>query len=72
MAPISEKTRIRQLKESQSWLDYHGLSAVEKVINDNPRVCPEFIRKHATVMRGIHDFPTEIARFNEYNWCLKS
>jgi hypothetical protein len=71
MTPISEKTRIRALKEKQSWADYHGSPAVEQVVTNFPRVCPEFIRKHATKMRGIHDFPAEIERFNRANWCLK-
>ena len=53
MAPISEKTKIRALKERQSWADYHGSAAVEQVITDFPRVCPEFIKKHAARMRGI-------------------
>jgi hypothetical protein len=70
--PLSERSRIRRLKESQSWLSFHGSAAVEQVVTDFPRVCPEFIRKHATKMRGIHDFPAEIKRFNEFNWCLKS
>jgi tRNA G18 (ribose-2'-O)-methylase SpoU len=72
MAPISEKTKIRIQKESQSWLAYHGSAAVEEVVNNYPRVCPKFIRKHAAKMRGIHDFPAEIERFNRFNWCLKS
>jgi hypothetical protein len=71
MTPISEKTRIRALKERQSWADYHGSAAVEQVVTNFPRVCPEFIRKHATKMRGIHDFPAEIERFNRFNWYLK-
>jgi hypothetical protein len=72
MVPISEKTRTRLLKESQSWLDYHGTAAVEKVVANYPRVCPDFIRKHALVMRAIHDLPAEIDRFNRFNWCLKT
>jgi hypothetical protein len=72
MTPISEKTKIRIQKENQSWLAYHGSAAVEEVVNNYPRVCPEFIRKHATRMRGIHDFPAEIERFDKFNWCLKS
>lgn len=71
MPPISDKTRIRIAEENQSWLDYHGSAAVEKVVADYPRVCPEFIRKHATTMRGVHDFAAEIERFNRFDWCLK-
>jgi tRNA G18 (ribose-2'-O)-methylase SpoU len=72
MTPISEKTKIRILKESQSWLAYHGSAAVEEVVNNHPRVCPVFIREHATKMRGIHDFPAEIDRFDRFNWFPKS
>jgi hypothetical protein len=70
--PASERSRIRRLKESQSWLDYHGPAAVEQVVISCPRVCPKFIREHAMKMRAIHDFPAEIKRFDEFNWCLKS